>query len=333
MSELIDILENKLLQEEPGLLEVLLSDHTTRKNIFWAIDSYADYGQGYAWHDRITVEAITGKHGNIIIPRALKSRDEQLRRSRQMAEVFTPAWLVRKMNDVIDEEWHSNQKEQDECAWQDYVLATQLEITCGEAPFLTSRYDTVSGEPIPIAERIGILDRKLRKVNDNCSDEEWIRWALLALGSVYGYEWQGDNLLLAREALLATFNEHHEQRFGARADKTILFKAAEIISWNVWQMDGLKAVVPCSCHEQQHTESDLFGVQTTTVTPCPGCDKNDLLLHNGLRCRLRRWLPSDCDMPDHFDCLYLDFITKNNKTHHKTKWPMKFDFVIGNPPY
>lgn len=333
MSEPIDILENKLLQEEPGLLAVLLFDHTTRKNIFWATDSYAEYGQDYRWHDRITVEAITGERGQIIMPRALKSRDEQLRRSRQMAEVFTPAWLVRKMNDGIDEEWHSNQKEQGKDAWQGYVLATQLEITCGEAPFLTSRYDTVSGEPIPIAERIGILDRKLRKVNDNCSDEEWTRWALLALGSVYGYEWQGDNLLLAREALLATFNEHHEQRFGARADKTILFKAAEIISWNVWQMDGLKAVVPCSCHEQQHTESDLFGVQTTTVTPCPGCDKNDLLLHNGLRCRLRRWLPSDCDMPDHFDCLYLDFITKNYKTHHKTKWPMKFDFVIGNPPY
>lgn len=333
MSEPIDILENKLLQEEPGLLEMLLFDHTTRKNIFWATDSYADYGQGYRWHDCITVEAITGERGQIIMPRALKSRDEQLRRSRQMAEVFTPAWLVRKMNDVIDEEWHSNQKEQGKDAWQGYVLATQLEITCGEAPFLTSRYDTVSGEPIPIAERIGILDRKLRKVNDNCSDGEWTHWALLALGSVYGYEWQGDNLLLAREALLATFDEHHEQRFGARADKTILFKAAEIISWNVWQMDGLKAVVPCSCHDDRHIVSDLFVGQTTTVTPCHGCNKNDILLHNGLRCRLRRWLPSSCDMPDHFDCLYLDFITKNYKTHNKTKWPMKFDFVIGNPPY
>jgi len=335
MPEPIDILENILLQDEPGLLEVLLFDHTTQKNIFWATDSYADYGKGYEWHDAITIQAITGSNGNIIMPRAMKSQDEQLRRSRQMAEVFTPSWLVKKMNNVIDEEWFSYQKEQnvEKKAWQGYVLATQLEITCGEAPFLTSRYDTVSGEPIPIAERIGILDRKLRKVNDNCSDEEWTRWALLALGSVYGYEWQGDNLLLAREALLATFNEHHEQRFGARADKTILFKAAEIISWNVWQMDGLKAVVPCSCHEQQHTESDLFGVQTTTVTPCPGCDKNDLLLHNGLRCRLRRWLPSDNEQPDYFDCLYLDFITKKYKTHHKTKWPMKFDFVIGNPPY
>ena len=333
MSEPIDILENKLLQDEAGLLEVILSDHTTRKNIFWATDSYAGYGQGYGWHDRITVEAITGKHGNVIMPRALKNRDEQLRRSRQMAEVFTPAWVVKKMTDVIDEEWHSNQKEQGDDAWQGYVLATRLEITCGEAPFLTSRYDTVSGEPIPIKERIGVLDRKLRKVNDNCPDEEWTRWALLALGSVYGYEWQGDNLLLAREALLATFNEYHEQRFGRKADAVTLFKAAEIISWNVWQMDGLKAVVPCSCHDDRHTESNLFGEQTTTVTLCPGCEKNDLLLHNGLRCRLCCWLPSDCDMPDHFDCLYLDFITKNYKIHHKTKWPMKFDFVIGNPPY
>ena len=335
MSEPIDILENKLLQDEPGLLEVLLSDHTTRKNIFWATDSYADYGEGYGWHDSITVEAITGKHGNVIMPRAMKSRDEQQRRSRQMAEVFTPSWLVGKMNDVIDEEWIGLHKELNENknAWQDYVLATRLEITCGEAPFLTSRYDTVSGEPIPIAERTGILDRKLRLVNDNSSDEEWAHWALLALGSVYGYEWQGDNLLLAREALLATFNEYHEQRFDKRAAKATIFRAAEIISWNVWQMDGLKAVVPCSCHDDQHTESNLFGEQTTTVTPCRGCDKDDILLHNGLRCRLRRWIHSTDNMPDHFDCLYLDFITKKYKTLHNTKWPMKFDFVIGNPPY
>jgi restriction endonuclease related protein len=243
MSELIDILENKLLQDEPGLLEVLLSDHTTRRNIFWATDSYVNYDQGYEWHDNITVEAITGRHGNTIMPRALKSRNEQLRRSRQMAEVFTPSWVVKKMNDVIDKEWtglHEEQNE-DQNAWQSYVLATRLEITCGEAPFLTSRYDTVSGDPIPIKERIGVIDRKLRKVNDNCPDGEWARWALLALGSVYGYEWQGDNLLLAREALLATFDEYHEQRFGTKADKAILLKAAEIISWNVWQMDGFIA--------------------------------------------------------------------------------------------
>lgn len=331
----IDIRENNLLQEDPQLFQTLLADHTTQENIFWATDSYADLGKGYAWHDVITIESITGNHGNLIMPRAMKSRNEQQRRSRQMAEVFTPSWLVAKMNKVIDEEWANQHEEQadTEKAWQTYLLATCLEITCGEAPFLTSRYDTVTGEPIPIDKRMGILDRKLRLVNQNSTDEQWTHWALLALGSVYGYEWQGDNLLLAREALLATFIDYHEQRFNHKPDKAILLKAAEIIAWNVWQMDGLKAVVPCSCHEELHTSNELFAENTTTSTPCPGCSENKIMAHNGLRCKLRRWIPSCNETPDHFDCLYTDFVNKNTKTHHKTKWLMKFDFVIGNPPY
>ena len=280
------------------------------------------------------VSAITGEHGSLIMPRAMKTRDEQQRRSRQMAEVFTPAWLVKKMNDTIDDEWnHAQNGRKDEMeAWQRYVLTTVLEITCGEAPFLTSRYDTVTAEAIPIDQRIGLLDRKLKRVNEEASDEEWTRWALLALSHVYGYEWQGDNLLLAREALLATFVEYHEQRFGCRPTKDIIRKAAEIIAWNVWQMDGLKAVVPASCHDEKRVETGLFETIETT-TPCQGCAKDDVLQHNGQQCKLRRWLPSTTETPDYFECKYTDFIIKKYKTHHKTKWLMRFDFVIGNPPY
>ena len=334
MPQPTDILENKLLQEEPGLLDILLFDHTTQKNIFWATNSYADNGKGYEWHNEITVASITGQHGTLIMPRAMKSRDEQQRRSKQMAEVFTPSWIVDKMNRVVDEEWDNPKKQYtEEEAWQHYVLLSVLEITCGEAPFLTSRYDAVSGEAIPVDKRIGLLDRKLRVVNAHCSDNEWTHWALLALSSVYGYEWQGDNLLLAREALLATFNEFHEQRFGKKVETSLLFKAAKIISWNVWQMDGLKAVVPGSCHEQRNTVSNLFGELAITVTPCPGCEADDILLHNGQHCKIRRWSPSANDVPDYLECTYPDIITKKYITHHKTKWPMKFDFIIGNPPY
>lgn len=334
MSEPIDILEDRLLRDEPGLLEVLLVDHSTQKNIFWATDSYVAEGDGYGWHDSITVSAITGKHGSIIMPRALKTRDEQLRRSRQMAEVFTPAWLVKKMNDAIDDEWNRAQDGLKDGLepWQRYVLTTELEISCGEAPFLTSRYDTVTAEPIPIDERVGLLDRKLKRVNEEASDEEWTRWALLALAHVYGYEWQGDNLLLAREALLATFVDYHEQRFSCRPAKDIIRKAAEIIAWNVWQMDGLKAVVPASCHDEKTVEAGLFET-IETITPCPGCQKDDVLQHNGQQCRLRRWLPSATETPDSFECNYTDFITKKHKTYHKRKWLMRFDFVVGNPPY
>jgi eco57I restriction endonuclease len=334
MSEPIDILEDRLLRDEPGLLEVLLVDHSTQKNIFWATDSYLAEGEGYGWHDSITVSAITGKHGSIIMPRALKSRDEQQRRSRQMAEVFTPAWLVKKMNDVIDEEGsHAQDGLEDEYEpWQRYILTMELEITCGEAPFLTSRYDSVTAEPIPVEERVGLLDRKLQRVNKFAIDAEWTRWALLALANVYGYEWQGDNLLLAREALLATFVEYHEHRFGCRPASETIHKAAEIIAWNVWQMDGLKAVVPASCHDEKQVNAGLFET-IETITPCPGCAKDDVLAHNGQRCRLRRWLPSATDIPDSFECNYTDFITKKYKTYHKTKRLMRFDFVVGNPPY
>lgn len=334
MSEPIDILEDRLLHDEPGLLEVLLVDHSTQKNIFWATDSYLAEGEGYGWHDCITVSAITGKHGSIIMPRALKSRDEQQRRSRQMAEVFTPAWLVKKMNDVIDEEEsHAQDGQKDEFEpWQRYVLTMELEITCGEAPFLTSRYDSVTAEPIPVEERVGLLDHKLQRVNKFAIDTEWTRWALLALANVYGYEWQGDNLLLAREALLATFVEYHEHRFGCRPASETIRKAAEIIAWNVWQMDGLKAVVPASCHDEKRVDAGLFET-IETITPCPGCAKDDVLAHNGQRCRLRRWLPSATDIPDYFECNYTDFITKKYKTYHKTKRLMRFDFVVGNPPY
>lgn len=334
MSEPIDILEDRLLHDEPGLLEVLLVDHSTQKNIFWATDSYLAEGEGYGWHDCITVSAITGKHGSIIMPRALKSRDEQQRRSRQMAEVFTPAWLVKKMNDVIDEEGsHAQDGLEDEYEpWQRYILTMELEITCGEAPFLTSRYDSVTAEPIPVEERVGLLDRKLQRVNKFAIDAEWTRWALLALANVYGYEWQGDNLLLAREALLATFVEYHEHRFGCRPASETIHKAAEIIAWNVWQMDGLKAVVPASCHDEKQVNAGLFET-IETITPCPGCAKDDVLAHNGQRCRLRRWLPSATDIPDSFECNYTDFITKKYKTYHKTKRLMRFDFVVGNPPY
>ena len=352
MSEPIDILENRVLKETPGLLEVLLKDHTTQQNIFWATDSYAELGDGFRWHDSITVAAITGEHGDVIMPRVMKTRDEQQRRVKQMAEVFTPAWLVNKMNNAADEVWFGRQNvfnvpteegwRPTEApvmmpkgkSWHDYVLATRLEITCGEAPFLTSRYDMISGVSIAIKTRMGMLDRKLRIVNEHCTGDEWTRWALLALGSVYGFEWQGDNLLLARESLLASFSESYEQQFGHKADRATLMLAAEIIAWNVWQMDGLKGVVPASCRETRIMETDFFGeTKVTSVSPCPGCEHDDITLHNGMRCCLRRWLPSETMSPNHFDYNYTEIITKKYKTYHKNKYLMKFDFVIGNPPY
>ena len=120
-----------------------------------------------------------------------------------------------------------------------------MEITCGEAPYLASRYDTTTGDDIEIKDRIGLLDRKLHLISKHVeTEEEWLKWAKLAYKHTYGYEWQGDSLLLARENLYATFTEYFHDKFGKEPSKEDCIEICEIISWNIFQMDGLTFTIP-----------------------------------------------------------------------------------------
>lgn len=209
----------------------------------------------------------------MIRPRAVKSKREQTQRAKDKAEVFTPAWICNAQNNLIDEAWFGRKEglfnspdpedphkwinneepisfEGTGKDWKDYVADMRLEITCGEAPYLCNRYDAVTGEyNKDVKYRIGMLDRKLRIVSENTKDsKEWILWAKVALRSTYGFEWQGDNLLLAREALFFTFEEHYIARFGEKKfnqnKMRMMPGVAYIVSWNVWQMDGLTYGLP-----------------------------------------------------------------------------------------
>ena len=64
---------------------------------------------------------------------------------------------------------------------------------------------------------------------------------------------------------------------------------AYIISWNLWQMDGLKGVVPDSCHTRIVKSEGLFDGQKETFIECPGCKANKIHLHNGIKCLIRDW--------------------------------------------
>jgi hypothetical protein len=165
-----------------------------------------------------------------------------------------------------------------------------MEISCGEAPYIASRYDTTTGEHIAIGQRIGLLDRKLRVVCENTENsEEWLEWAQIAYTNIYGYEWQGDNLLLAREALLQSFIEYYKEKFGKDPMLRSINKIANIISWNIWQMDGLKGVVPNSCRNGvTEKKQTLFGEEDVVVN-CAGCQKENMRTHNGLYCIIRDW--------------------------------------------
>lgn len=312
MQVVIDILENELIVKYPDVLGILLRDQTTQKNIFWATDNYEHFGDSYRFNSEILPELITGEKGNVIMPRVHKDKILQLSRSKEMAEVFTPSWICNAQNNLVDNSWFGkdgvfnkeillkNGTKSWETViekivfpkgktWLDYVRDTRLEISCGEAPYLVSRYDTTTGEFIQIENRIGILDRKLRVVNENLdSINEWFEAVETAYKSTYGFEWQGDSLLLAREALLITFIENFTHKFETEPPLDYIQNIAEIISWNIWQMDGLKGVIPNSCKDEIIDISDFFETKTE-IKKCKGCETQNIKSHNGIYCNIMDW--------------------------------------------
>ena len=60
-----DLNENKLLENFPEVLDILLFDNTTKKNILWGTNNYKSHGIGYFKNDYILVEQITCRHGRL----------------------------------------------------------------------------------------------------------------------------------------------------------------------------------------------------------------------------------------------------------------------------
>ena len=257
---------------EIGLLDRLLEDKTTKENIIWATDAYKDRGERFQRDAQITSDLIAGGDSGIINTRARKEFEQQSERTRQHAEVFTPLWVCNRMNNDIDEVWFGTKDVfnaggeptkrvafPDKKGWKQYVDSRRLEITCGEAPFLVTRYDVESGETLPIDRRMGILDRKLRVINENAADEEeWRTWAIRAVQATYGYEFQGDNLLIARINVAMTFAEYYRAWFGQDPGKLLFGKIVNIAAWNIWQMDGLTGTIPYHDLQEAVEQQSLF---------------------------------------------------------------------------
>lgn len=370
-----DIEENALALLDPAILQELLLDRSSGRNIIWATDDYVHLGAGYAATDSITLEAVTGAGGRLICPRALKSKDLQGVRTRNMAEVFTPLWICNKMNNLADSAWFGGENvfnteagstwqastakipfdsEKGARGWLHYLASKCLEITCGEAPYLASRYDPLTGELVPLAQRIGLLDRKLRVINERTrnfvdrkrAQRRWLELARLALQSTYGFEWAGDNVLLARENLLFTVNDYYKDKFDEDLSAAVLLQLARIVAWNICQMDGLKCVLPLSCHdykkERKAAQPNLFltkdfsertlkrsvgfcDVNEQELAKCQGCLKDNVNLHNGVYCRVKNWSTGRI-------MLFKDLLQAEGSEGMMAK-DFKFDVVIGNPPY
>ena len=313
-------------------LDILLKDKSTKKNIIWATGTYSGLGAGFRDVDQIEPSNLL-KYSDIIRPRIKKSQEAQTERTRKKAEVFTPAWLCNIMNNSLDEDWFGkkdvfNVRNKDDTwtpcdekiefpenkKWQNYVDSRRLEITCGEAPYLVSRYDVSTGEFIvPASRRIGIIDRKLRIVDENADNyDDWLKWTFRAFESSYGYEYQGDNVLIARINLLMTFCDYYKNRWGNLPDKKLIREISNKISWNIWQMDGLKDTVPLGKPYKEYEQLSFFD------TLSPETDSGG------------KGEASPCVIYDWRNKSSIKFIEIKGM---KAMGKKLFDYVIGNPPY
>ena len=329
--------------EVQAVLDTLLKDKSTGKNIIWATDPPEELQtvmyEPVTDRSQITTQQLGLTHYEVVLPRMMKQTDTQQQRTRKKGEVFSPAWVCNKMNNALDADWFGGLGAGETAgqftvelpqgwqtvetpvqfpvckgrtpAWVQYVQSRRLEVTCGEAPFLASRYDAATGEMIPVARRIGILDRKLRVVSENAATEdEWRKYATHAVQSTYGYEYQGDNLLLARVNLLLTYAEHLQARWQRKPTKEELQPIANIISWNLWQMDGLHLSVPGGKPQPEAEQLDLFSMFGAAEPQPPT-----------VSCKVKNWRKGSHGTAQNFE------------TIQEGSTSMKFDYVIGNPPY
>lgn len=299
---LSDLNDSTILRKNESLLSLLLKDHTTGKNIKWGTDSYINHGYSFRDDQEIKINLITGWYEGFIRPRVDKDIDIQLERQRNRAEVFTPSWVIKLQVDAALEDM-------EKLPLVDFIKTKWLEITCGEAPYMVNRYDMETGELKSLKERSGFIDVKFNRLNKKVEcEEEWLKLALEIFKASYGYEYQGDSLLLARENLLLTFIDNYFYMFGAFPKDKLLKEVTEIISFNLFQMDGLTYEVPYS-----DGGSKEFGIQLSLF--------NDIEeeMPNPIHAKVKLWNKNKI----------IEFreISERNDTS------MKFDVAIGNPPY
>lgn len=193
-----------------------------------------------------------------------------------------------------------------------YINSRRLEITCGEAPFLVQRYDSSTGKILPLTERQGLLDRKMKWVNACYADDEekWMHWCLRAFQSIYGYEYQGDSLLIARLNMVMSFEDYMKAAFQRRPTKREFEKIINVVTWNLMQMDGITYQIPCCKVVEAVSEASLFD-EHATESIIPRTTFPYVKTYNWRR----------------GNSIEMRHVNKGGQRD------MKFDFIIGNPPF
>lgn len=65
-------------------------------------------------------------------------------------------------------------------------------------------------------------------------------------------------MLIARINLLLTVTDYYEERWKQHPDDKLLQQLANKITWNIWQMDGLKDTVPPGRLYEEYKQLTFF---------------------------------------------------------------------------
>lgn len=100
----VELTKTELEKKYPGILGFLSIDRTSSKNIIWTTSNYSRFGKGFMSTDHIPLKYLINHSRQIVKPRILKSKIEQKKKSKDTAEVFTPAWVCNLQNNIINKE-------------------------------------------------------------------------------------------------------------------------------------------------------------------------------------------------------------------------------------
>ena len=144
----------------------------------------------------------------------MNGRDKQIKSKKRVAdhgEVFTPAWIVNDMLDLVKQE-------------TERIDSRFLEPACGNGNFL-----------------VEILRRKLAIVKQRYGKNqiEYERYAIIVISSIYGIDLLQDNIDEARKRLFEIFKNQYIELYRSSSNDDYLRSVNFILSRNIICGDAL----------------------------------------------------------------------------------------------
>lgn len=126
-------------------------------------------------------------------------------------EVFTPTWLVDSMLDLVKQE-------------TERIDSRFLEPACGDGNFLSQ----------VLSRKLEIISKRYRK-----SQNEYEKYAVVGISSIYGIDIIHDNIVACRDRLLNIFEDEYKDIYKDKINPSCIESVKKILSLNIVHGDAL----------------------------------------------------------------------------------------------